>query len=289
MVLSRPQHYLQPRPGRGWTASLLLAILLLPAAWAQEEGEDQAALPTILDRSPFIPPGWSPPEAKRMQAVQPEAAGYEFRGVYQIGGKYRFLVSEPRSRSGSWVELGKSYEGYEVRGYDPTSDTLTLFFNNKETPVKLASVEANPTPLPVSGQAKVESIQKAASEGARPVRRTIRPASRSTEDGAREPSATPPPPAWLQRLREEAAARRAQGGAPSTAGGSGSDMSASGSVGPSPGFTPPPPPDWTPPTPPPNLSEIDIPPPPTSLPPPPPPEIMSQIEQSLSGIRTPGT
>jgi hypothetical protein len=240
------------------------------------------ASPTILNRSPFIPPGWAPPEVRRPQPKQEQKSpGYEFRGVYKLGEEYRFLVSEPRSRSGSWVELGKAYEGYEVRDFDPKSETLTLFFNDEEVPVKLADVESNPTPMPVSGQVQSSTSQKASDNSQRPVRRTIRPASRTTEDGSRERTDAPPPPAWLQKLREEAAARRAQAGGE---GGPGSDISQSGR----PTGTPPPPPNMEPPGPPPNINPEDLPPVPDFLPPAPPPEIMEQIQQSISS-RTPGT
>lgn len=286
MVLSSHQQFLRNgvRPGLLAVAAVLVAASALQAQAPEDSGV--SPMPTILDRSPFIPPGWAPPEVRRPKPKpEKKSAGYEFRGVYQLGGEFRFLVSEPRSRSGNWVQVGESYEGYEVRDFDPKSETLTLFFNNEEVPVKLADLESNPTPIPVTGQIK-SARQKASDNSRRPVRRTIRPASRNTEDGSRERTAAPPPPAWLQKLREEAASRRAQaGGASAPGGASDSGVSASSSR---PDFSPPPPPDFTPPTPPPNISEIDIPPPPTTLPPEPPPEIMQQIQQSISG-RTPGT
>jgi hypothetical protein len=284
MVLSRHQQSLH----RGSRAIIVATACALACSGsdlhAQVSGNAGISpMPTILDRSPFIPPGWAPPEVRRAQPKQEQkSAGYEFRGIYKLGEEYRFLVSEPRSRSGSWVELGKAYEGYEVRDFDPKSETLTLFFNNEEVPVKLADVDANPTPIPVSGQVQ-SAPQKASDNSQRPVRRTIRPASRNTEDGSRERTAAPPPPAWLQKLREEAASRRAQAGG---VGGSG-DTSISASSG-RPTGTPPPPPDMPPPGPPPNIDPADLPPVPDFLPPAPPPEIMQQIQDSISR-RAPGT
>lgn len=263
------------------------------AAWAQSSLEPAPTAPTILARSPFIPPDWTPPQANRAKRVQSQSApGYEFRGVYQIGGEYRFLVSEARSRSGKWVEKGKAYEGYEVRDYDPQTETLTLFFNDKEADIQLAEVEANPTPMPVSGQATVRSAANGRDNKPRTARRTIRPASRTgSTDTSREKTAAPPPPAWLQKLREEAAKRRAAAAEQAASGGSGSGgsnsgMNASGTPGNAPGFTPPPPPDFIPPSPPPDFTQPT--PPPEGLPPEPPPEILEQIQQSISG-GVPGT
>lgn len=233
------------------------------------------AEPTILERSPFIPPDFTPPGgARAAAAAKASAGGYEFRGVYQIGGEYRFLVSEPRSRKGSWVKLGKAYDGYEVRNFDPTSDTLTLFFNNSEQQLQLAELDANPTPMPVSGQ--IKTAQRETQAPTTPPRRAIRPATRPTTTSATQSGSTPPP-AWLKKLREEAATRRTQA-MQGRGGGTDTSVKPSGE----PGYSPPPPPDSPPPTPPPNLSEIDIPPPPTELPPPPPPEVMDRIQQTIS-------
>lgn len=226
-----------------------------------------SAEPTILERSPFLPPGWSPPQAAQAkpEPKQP-VTGYEFRGVYQLGEAFRFLVSEPRSRNGRWVQLGEAYEDYEVRGYDVETETLTLFYNSKEEAIPLAKMDANPTPMAVSGQ----QAQPTAAEPRRVVRRTVRPA-RSRPGGESGESAAPPPPAWLQELREEAAERRAQAG------------------GGAPGVPPAPDnfntqgnferPEGPPPELPQELLNIDIPPPP-GPPPEPPPHIKEMMLQS---------
>jgi hypothetical protein len=229
----------------------------------------------MLARSPFLPPGFAPPQSGLAESkASSKVGGYEFRGIYQLGADYRFLVSEPRSRSGSWVEVGGDYDGYEVRGYNPDTETLTLFFNNKENQLKLAELESNPTPLPVSGQTQAPAARSQPAKPA-PVRRTIRPASRAQPESGTTGGSAPPPPAWLQQLREEAAARRAQ----ATGGLTPPDLGFSPSGTGGPGVEPPP--MEKPPTPPPNLSAEDIPPPPAELPPAPPPEIWEKIQQSM--------
>jgi len=251
-----------------------LLMGLSPNLWGQSPGDTLPSSPTLLDRSPFLPPGWTPPEVRR-QRKQPNTAvnGYEFRGMYKIGDEYRFLVSEPRSRSGSWVRVGESRDNFEVRRYDASSDTLVLFFNNKEQPIQMAEMESNPTPIPVSGQVQ-SPTRETKPKTTKPVRRTIRPASRTTPTPT---NSTPPPPAWLQKLREEAAERRAQNGSGNVL--PPSNVSASSL---------PPPPDGVPPTPPPDLSAIDIPPPPDTLPPAPPVEIQEQILDSINRRSRPG-
>jgi hypothetical protein len=142
----------------------------------------------------------------------------------------------------------------------------------------LAQLEANPTPMPVSGQPAATAPAPSPGDGS--ARRVVQPPTRPSS----RPSAadTPPPPAWLQKLRQEAAERR--GGSPALTG----TGVANPAVGPSSvGRNIPAPPTYAPPTPPPNLTAADIPPPPTGMPPEPPPEIMDQIRQSLS--TRPGT
>lgn len=284
MVFSTIRHFRAPRLYRPFFACILISATASPSLQAQMHSEAVATTPTILERSPFIPPGWAPPQANRPPAAAPkqDTTGYEFRGVYQIGDEYRFLVSKPKSRSGSWVEIGKAYEDYEVRKYDSDSETLVLYYNNKEESVKLAALESNPTPMPVIGQT---AVQRGDEDGTpRPVRRTIRPATRSVEDGSGERQAAPPPPAWLERLREEAAARRAQAvGGSGNPGPVGGPPSMNSSGGPD-GSVPPPGP---PPSLPEELKTMVIPDPPRGFPPTPPPEhVINSMLESIG--RPPG-
>ena len=168
---------------------------------------------TLLDRSPFVPAGFDPSvQTVTTAPVQSATGGYEFRGVYQIGDRYWFLVSEPASQDGNWIELGKSTEELLARSYDPQTRALTLVSNNTEHTLELASVDANPTPIPVKGL--VKTTTRTPVTAPTPVRRTIRPTTDGTPPAAAiqpERSQATPPPAWLEKLRAEAAERRARG------------------------------------------------------------------------------
>ena len=276
-----------PRLYLSLTALAVMSGPVLAQSNAQESTPENA--PSILDRSPFLPPGFEPPRSstqRRTKKPQPRK-NYEFRGVYQLAGEYHFLVSEARSRDGDWVSLrnNKPDLDIEVRDYDPRTQKLTVFANNKVEELTLASVEANPTPMPVTGQPKAESASSQKKD--KPTRRTIRPTRRSsssTSDGS-----PPPPPAWLQKLRERAAERRAAAaeGSQPNAGNTGSvGSSGSGGVrqqgGSSSGLPEPPgpPPSGKPPTPKPDFVP---PPPPENLEiPEPPPEVKRRILDSLS-------
>lgn len=249
---------------RGWQPALAAAFLAC-AACANDLGTAN-----IVERSPFIPSSFTPPQAPAPAAQpvrQAQRQDYEFRGVFEIDGEYRLLISEARSRSGRWLPIGVKQENIEVRSFDRETETATVAIDGDVRELKLASMESNPTPQPVSGQvtAQARAAQAARTQAptrqggvAQPSRRSIRQ-SQVRPSGARPAGATPntppPPPAWLQELRERAAERRAAvnpGGTP-------------GDV--IPGVSPGMPPSSPPPGPPPDF----IPGPPPSDPPPPPP------------------
>jgi hypothetical protein len=212
-----------PRPG------LLIVVVLNSLCMAA------AVSVTIVDRSPFIPSGFSPPQTRepaRPSARPTQASEIEFRGIYEIAGEYRVLISEARSRNGRWLSVGSSHENIEVTDYDPSTETVSLLVGGEPREMQLVKTEANPDPQPVMNQVSrpVATTRPAlASAGATrratptPVRRTIRPSvNRVTEapasaapqsspaEAAGKDGSAPPPPAWLQELRERAAQRRAE-------------------------------------------------------------------------------
>lgn len=147
-----------------------------------------------------------------------------------MNGEYRLLISEARSRSGRWLAVGASHESIEVQAYDPQTETVSVLIDGEPQQLELAKTEANPNPQPVARQA-VRPATRPSPAVARPtattpgtsapVRRVIRPSANrpvtspaagqttSTSTAASEADA-PPPPAWLQELRERAAQRRAE-------------------------------------------------------------------------------
>lgn len=206
----------------GW---LLCACLPLSphGLTAQSTASAGGSPPSILDRSPFLPPDFQPP-SQRTQPRRPQPAeqnSYEFRGVYQLAGEYRFLIAEARSREGDWVSLQRPGDNYQIKHYDPQTQVLTILANNKEEQLELAQLNPDTKPIPVQGQStaaapsRPSSAQPADSGNTSPRRRVIRPTSRTssntTNDSATPDNtgqAKPATPAWLQQLRERAAQRR---------------------------------------------------------------------------------
>ncbi len=179
--------------GHRWIA--LLAVLVASLT-------DLYSSATIVERSPFVPTGFDPrANPSGTAAVSSDPGSFSFRGLYVLEDHYWFLIGDPQGKQGRWLELGKAYDGLEVRHYDPSTTTLVLYSNNKEHRLILEDLEANPTPIPVKTATRT-NVRKTADP--RPtIRRTIRSSPRNRAEA-------PEPPEWLAKLREEAAKRRAE-------------------------------------------------------------------------------
>jgi len=189
-----------------WWAGLVLA-LFLPASSGTLQATENVAL---AHRSPFLPPGFTPP-AERVAPVR-RAAGAarqsgepKFRGVYAIGGQYRFLISEPTEQSGSWVGLKERDGDFFVHAYHEDKQEIEIEINGARQTLALASVSSTHTPLPVSGQtlaATAPNRRSVVAPGAPqpPVRRRLTPPLASNPNDltgqTRRRITPPPPPNW---------------------------------------------------------------------------------------------
>ena len=111
----------------------------------------------LSERSPFLPPGFTPPAersslADRRATAREERNLPEFRGVYSIGEDYRFLLRVAGEQNGAWVGLRDDEADFFVHAFDPATNEIELDFNGQRKTVELASLASNTTPLPVSGQ-----------------------------------------------------------------------------------------------------------------------------------------
>lgn len=182
----------------------------------------------LSERSPFLPPGFVPPE-ERTQAAPPPAATqgplsrrFEFRGVYELAGEYRFLITDRRTREGKWVPLDDSSAPFHVRSFDLANNSIMLNHEGQTETIELERLGANSTPMPVAGapsptapRPAVATAQPGQSDAAQPPQRTRRPTVRPT--GSTSSASPPPPPQWLQERREAAARARAESaGAPTS-------------------------------------------------------------------------
>lgn len=230
---------MKPIPG----FSVIFVLALLTGG-----GGNAVLLGGLAERSPFLPPGFVPPE-ERTQAAPPPAGTqgplsrrFEFRGVYELAGEYRFLITDRRTREGKWVPLNDSSAPFHVRSFDLANNSIVLNHEGQTETIELERLGANSTPMPVAGapsptatRPPVATAQPGQPRAAQPPERTRRPTVRPA--GAAGTASPPPPPQWLQERREAAARARAQNAnAPSSP--PSSDGPRNVDLPPPPGFSP---------------------------------------------------
>lgn len=87
-------------------------------------------LQTLVDRSPFAPPGQSAETAA--PAEQPTL---EFRGMVTDDGGTAYSIFDTSTNKGRWVRADDPEASVRVRAYDPSNGTLEVEQNGR--PVKL--------------------------------------------------------------------------------------------------------------------------------------------------------
>lgn len=186
-------------------------------------------LAALAERSPFLPPGFVAPEDRTQPAAPPPAATqgplsrrFEFRGVYQLEGEYRFLITDKRTREGKWVPLNDASAPFHVRSFDLEKNAIVLNHEGQTESIELERLSANSTPMPVVGAPEPPSTRPAVAgttaaqpgrsgdSGAQPPARTRRPTVRPSGGDSGSSTPPPPPPQWLQERREAAARARAE-------------------------------------------------------------------------------
>ena len=160
---------------------LLSAIIPLAAQDAGEQGA-----PSIIRKSPFLPPDFQPPGGAGAEAVPPAQAGqFEFRGVYQMDGVYYFNLYDKRQQKGSWVSKEKSGGDVpRILEYDIEQDILVVDDGGMRMSLGMIETSDRQLPLATSRPATVSRPGQPATAPAQAPptrRRVIRPASRTTE------------------------------------------------------------------------------------------------------------
>lgn len=162
-------------------------------------------LQTLVDRSPFAPPG-----QQAETAAPAEQATLEFRGVVTDDGGTSYSIFDTTTNKGRWVRAEDENSPIRVKGYDAANGLLEVEQNGR--PVKLtlkratiqagqpvAAMAAAPAPVvngPVNpgevrrteGGADARRLEAVAAEVRR--RRALRNASRAQQG---QPPAAPAP------------------------------------------------------------------------------------------------
>jgi len=155
-----------------------------------------SATPTLVTKSPFLPPGFSPPgSAGSADAPPASVSQFEFRGVYQMEGQYYFNLYNTRDKKGTWVtEAASGEDTPRVIRFDLEGDVLVVESAGEQLSLTMVETSNRPMPLPAARRASVpkanQAKKTAASSAQTPVRRrVIRPTTRTTnQKPARRPT-----------------------------------------------------------------------------------------------------
>jgi len=149
--------------------------LLLTSLGASGPSNSLAA--SLVSESPFIPgdfrpPGTSNPEPERAQPNR-AARQFEFRGMYELGGKSFFLVSQRNNRDrGNWIRLGEEKDGLLVEEFNPSENKILVELDGQNLWLEMDET-AN-----LSGRASVQT-QSSNQNRVQRDRRTVRPTRNS--------------------------------------------------------------------------------------------------------------
>lgn len=252
-------------------ASVVLAAPLALSAQEEANAEEKPkakVLSNLVDRSPFLPANVpsARPEAPR---AGNQNTDYEFRGVYSLNGTHKFLVSERAGQNGRWVRLNDASSDYVVKDYDESSKSILLSAGGQEKRIALMELASSFTPIPVSGQPKIETASVNSADA-------LNRSSRFSDNRVRRVSdvvrnlPTPPrrriPPPPPQAFNRNLSGGAGGGGSGSYAVGTAGDATTNRlppSSGPSsapPNFVPAPPPNIMPPSFP-DMNSMQVPPP----------------------------
>ncbi|MGC9449893.1 MAG: hypothetical protein ACP5I4_00480 [Oceanipulchritudo sp.] len=171
---------------------LVLGLLFLAAPVSAQEADGGSA-PSIIAKSPFLPPGFQPPGGgSGAAAPPPQARQYEFRGVYEMGGRYFFNLYDTRQQKGSWVTREESGEDTpRIIEFDRENDVLVLdssgqriSLNLIETSDKVLPLSVNRPATPTARPAAAPATRTTPQRTAPARRRVIRPSGRSDSDSS---------------------------------------------------------------------------------------------------------
>lgn len=181
------------------------AALLLAAASSHAQTEEQSS--AVVNRlnlesnSPFIPPGWTPPQPRRAEAPPPREEPpppplkIELRGVVDFGDGPRFGLHDPDRGRAFWIGPGEEYNGVRIVDFDDDFKSITVAHSGRQSELKLS--KRSDTPVEVVSAPQPVTAQAAPAEG--DTREARREAWRRRQEEREAQEGGPPPGAAQMR------------------------------------------------------------------------------------------
>lgn len=168
----------------------ILPLLLAAAAFSIECGADG---PSIIDKSPFLPPNFQPPgSGGSAAAAQAATSGeYEFRGVYMLQGQYHFNLYNKREQKGTWVSEGEIKEDApRIVRYSREDDEVVIDLGGRQLTLGMVSTSDKVLPVqtaraPTTVRTPSSSVTTSRTSQAPVRRRVIRPTTRTSTSTSR--------------------------------------------------------------------------------------------------------
>ena len=130
---------------------------------------------SIIDRSPFVWPGFDETNSATAGTVPVTSVDFEFHAVYELSGSTRVLLKDNKNNKFHWLNVGEQSEGFNIKSYNKESNQLVFAYENQEKSLELKQLPKwVSTPLP-SGAGRPTSTTTRST-----IRRTITTPGSST-------------------------------------------------------------------------------------------------------------
>lgn len=159
---------------------------------------------SILDRNPFIWPGFEASESTAPANSTPAAssADYEFHAVYEVSGRTHVLLKDRRKNAFHWVRIGEDLDGISPKSYDAQKDQILLAYEDQERWLSLQNlpevsggpVSAQPprrTPTTTTRSRAITSRTRTSSSPSSVRRSVVRPRTQERVPPGSRPSGIP--------------------------------------------------------------------------------------------------
>ncbi len=158
-----------------------------------------AANGTLVEHSPFLPPGWGEEKEVPTPVVTTAPAiisrQLEFKGLIEMNGVTRFSIFDKKNNVGHWLALNESVGDFEIVRYDEKKPSILIRSGGRTEEIGLATPDDIPVQISGSATASVSrspggarpsvSISSSGSSNTRtnapriPRRRIVRPSDNS--------------------------------------------------------------------------------------------------------------